>query len=93
MSKRYDRLDGFKVCVVSQDDGHNVVDSYFTDHKLASERARKIKGNVLSQDLYTSEYGNTYLLTTTEIFTDVPDKKDVLCKLTRVEKYALGIKD
>lgn len=93
MSKRYDRVDGFKVCVVSQEDGHNVVDSYFTDHKLASERARKVKGNVLSEYFYRSEFGNIYLLEATEIFADVPDRRDVLSKLTRAEKYALGIKE
>lgn len=93
MSKRYDRISGYKVCVNSADDGHTVVDSYFTDHDSANKRAKKVNGSVLSQDLYRSEFGNIYILEATEIFADVPDRRDVLSKLTRAEKYVLGIKD
>lgn len=91
MSTKFTRVDAFKVTVVSKDDGHCGIDSYFTNIDMATRRADKIGGSVLSHWLYKDEYNSLYELEARSVFADVPERQDVLAKLSAEERHALGL--
>lgn len=90
-SKLYTRIDAWVVNVVSKDDGFPVVDSYWTKFQLAEQRAKKVGGTAYSVDLYEDSYGNVGVIQFDSTYVDVPDREEVLAKLTPEEKYALGL--
>ena len=79
----------WKVCYVSQNDYHNMVDSYWTDMNKAENRAKEINGKVIQCTLFR-HLDKWYHVQYTEVNVDVPSKEEVLKKLTPKERKVLG---
>lgn len=78
------------VSCVSRDDGTANYVAYFTDKGKAEVAAKKLGGKVVQTTLYKS--GDSYYrLASERVKVDVPDRAEVLAKLTRQEREALGI--
>lgn len=74
----------------SLNDGHNICDSYWTSQMAAENRAKKLCGTYILINVY-QDSENRFYKTLEEIPVDIPNKEDVLAKLTRGEKISLGL--
>jgi hypothetical protein len=79
------------VSIISPDDGHTITVSYWTDHSKACEDACKRHGNVYQTSLWMDSSGRYYKVHTEEVGVNLPDRNDVLKKLTPEEKKVLGL--
>lgn len=79
------------VSIVSPDDGHRITVSYWTDQRKADADARKRGGKVYQTSLWKDSSGRYYHLLTEEVGVDLPDRRDVLDKLSPAERKVLGI--
>lgn len=89
------------IWAVSQDlgDGHKGFTHYFTDRDKAIAFAGKCNSgtrgepaSVVQTTLYCDQEGRWFRLVSEEVGVDIPAKAEVLAKLTREEKFALGIR-
>jgi hypothetical protein len=81
------------VSVVSKDDGHTFYAAHFTDHSEAEKAARRLGGNVVQTSLYFDRATGTYYKARLErVPVDLPDRDEVLARLSPAEREALGIR-
>lgn len=78
---------------VSKDDGRTGYVSYWTDRGKAEDASENVQdGHVVQVELWEDEEGNYYQIPyTNDIMVDLPDKKEILNKLTLKERKVLGL--
>ena len=82
----------YAVSRISSDDGHNVYYAYFSTRELAKQYLNSFPdGNIVPIERYIDHRtGNFYDVTIRPLDVDMPNKHDVLSKLTDKEKKVLG---
>jgi hypothetical protein len=75
----------------SQDDGHCIVEGWFTDLLMANELAKKVDGHVVRSRLWSDGRGAFYRIEPKLVEVDIPARDAVLAKLTPKERKALGL--
>ena len=93
-SLKFEQVKAWQVAFVSQDDGHTLLDhNIYTDESMAWHRASKFKqGSVVScTSVFRGSDGKLYYLNYKSVLVDIPEKEDVIAKLSSTELAALGL--
>ena len=91
ISKHLTRHELWCVTVENKNDGRRVVVSYHKSKSAAECLALKIGGAAVKEFSWLDEYGEWWVVEAKNIGVDLPDRKDVIAKLSPNERRVLGV--